>query len=601
MAVQISGNDITVPRDTTVTRNLTVGGVLTYEDVTNVDSVGLVTARTGIEIGARPGVAASISVDGNMIVSGVTTFTPGGSEIVRINSGGLLVYNDVSFFGASTHAYWDHSASSFALSDNTKLKIGSSGSDLQIYHDGTNTQIDNNTGDLIIRGDADDVKILAEDDILLRDNDDSTNFIHCINGGAVELYHNGTKTFETVSGGAKVTGELDVFETSGDILHVQGNSTDSTVAKIENAYTSDNDRFAVLEIKSGKGQVRFNSNSDSIEGAITYEMANNAMIFGVNNAAERMRIDSAGRLQHGHSSSIVGGKIEVHAATAETQITINESSDSGTGPALYINRTRGSDLSSPSPVEDNNYIGSIHFGSYDTSSYEKGASIICVADGQTWANGDCPARLSFLTTPDNSQTPTEKMRILPDGVIMTNGLDGDTDITTTGTGDTYDGMALGKPPLRVTRTSGCPLFLNRNGSGGYIQEWRYGGSIVGYVSNTGNSLPSDRNYKKNITNLSLGLDLVNKLQPISYHYKFDADSDPVMYGLIAQDVETALNDAGVAQNTAAILQYEEKNDEKDSDYALDYIKLTPILINAVKELSAEIESLKSEIAALKSS
>ena len=74
MAVQISGNDITVPRDTTITRNLTVGGVLTYEDVTNVDSVGLVTARTGIEIGARPGVAASISVDGNMVVSGISTF-----------------------------------------------------------------------------------------------------------------------------------------------------------------------------------------------------------------------------------------------------------------------------------------------------------------------------------------------------------------------------------------------------------------------------------------------------------------------------------------------------------------------------------------------
>ena len=145
------------------------------------------------------------------------------------------------------------------------------------------------------------------------------------------------------------------------------------------------------------------------------------------------------------------------------------------------------------------------------------------------------------------------------------------------------------------------MFLNRNGSGGNIQEWRYGGSIVGYVSNTGNSLPSDRNYKKNITNLSLGLDLVNKLQPVSYHYKFDADSDPVMYGLVAQDVKTALNDAGVAQNTAAILQYEEKNDEKDSDYSLDYTKLTPILINAVKELSTEIESLKSEIAALKSS
>ena len=73
MAVQISGNDITVPRDGTFTRNVTIGGTLTYEDVTNIDSVGLVTARTGIEIGARPGVAASISVDGNAVFSGVTT------------------------------------------------------------------------------------------------------------------------------------------------------------------------------------------------------------------------------------------------------------------------------------------------------------------------------------------------------------------------------------------------------------------------------------------------------------------------------------------------------------------------------------------------
>ena len=73
MAVQISGNDITVPRDGTFTRNVTIGGTLTYEDVTNIDSVGLVTARNGIEIGARPGVAASISVDGNAIFSGITT------------------------------------------------------------------------------------------------------------------------------------------------------------------------------------------------------------------------------------------------------------------------------------------------------------------------------------------------------------------------------------------------------------------------------------------------------------------------------------------------------------------------------------------------
>ena len=84
MAVQISGNDITVPRDGTFSRNVSIAGTLTYEDVTNVDSIGIVTARNGIEVGARPGVAASISVDGNMIVSGISTFDGniiGGGEI----------------------------------------------------------------------------------------------------------------------------------------------------------------------------------------------------------------------------------------------------------------------------------------------------------------------------------------------------------------------------------------------------------------------------------------------------------------------------------------------------------------------------------------
>ena len=73
MAVQISGNDITVPRDGTFSRNVSIAGTLTYEDVTNIDSVGLITARNGIEVGARPGVGASISVDGNAIFSGITT------------------------------------------------------------------------------------------------------------------------------------------------------------------------------------------------------------------------------------------------------------------------------------------------------------------------------------------------------------------------------------------------------------------------------------------------------------------------------------------------------------------------------------------------
>jgi hypothetical protein len=74
MGVQINGSEGNViATKGTYSGNVTIGGTLTYEDVTNIDSVGLVTARTGIEIGARPGVAASISIDGNAIFSGITT------------------------------------------------------------------------------------------------------------------------------------------------------------------------------------------------------------------------------------------------------------------------------------------------------------------------------------------------------------------------------------------------------------------------------------------------------------------------------------------------------------------------------------------------
>ena len=99
MAVQISGNDITVPRDGTFSRNVSIAGTLTYEDVTNVDSIGLVTARNGIEVGASPGVAASISVDGNAIFSGITTI--GGN--VKVGTGVTLSPDgDVFFTGVAT-------------------------------------------------------------------------------------------------------------------------------------------------------------------------------------------------------------------------------------------------------------------------------------------------------------------------------------------------------------------------------------------------------------------------------------------------------------------------------------------------------------------
>ena len=78
--VKLQGNTsgIVVTGVSTFSGNVSVGGVLTYDDVTNVDSVGLITARSGIKIGAGQSVSA---------VSGIATYYGDGSQLSGIELG----------------------------------------------------------------------------------------------------------------------------------------------------------------------------------------------------------------------------------------------------------------------------------------------------------------------------------------------------------------------------------------------------------------------------------------------------------------------------------------------------------------------------------
>ena len=72
-ATGLSGTpDITVRNVTGVAATFT--GVLTYDDVTNVDSLGIVTARSGVELGAS-GVGGTITAAGSAEFAGIVTAT----------------------------------------------------------------------------------------------------------------------------------------------------------------------------------------------------------------------------------------------------------------------------------------------------------------------------------------------------------------------------------------------------------------------------------------------------------------------------------------------------------------------------------------------
>ena len=86
------------------TGNVSVGGLLTYEDVTNIDSIGIVTARTGVKV-----LAGGISiVGGGATVAGIATFHDGADiEGFKIEDGQTAATpnGEFNFYLASGHFF----------------------------------------------------------------------------------------------------------------------------------------------------------------------------------------------------------------------------------------------------------------------------------------------------------------------------------------------------------------------------------------------------------------------------------------------------------------------------------------------------------------
>ena len=137
-----------------------------------------------------------LDVDGNMIVSGISTFN-----------------GDVTLTGGSYNVVWDKSDNQLEFGDNAKLSFGGQ-ADMRLFHDGTNSVITNATGDLYINNNADTI-IKPANDCFIKPQD-GENGISVIGNGAVELYFNNSKKIETTNTGATVTGTLTATAFSGD-------------------------------------------------------------------------------------------------------------------------------------------------------------------------------------------------------------------------------------------------------------------------------------------------------------------------------------------------------------------------------------------------
>ena len=157
--------------------------------------------------------------------------------------------------------------STIDMEDSEQIKLGN-GDDLTLVHDGSNSTIDSNTGTFIIRSDGGGLKLLSEGNIILRDNDDTTNLIRCINGGQIELYHNGTKRLETTSDGITVTEGItidapdNVTSTGGDFaLQLLGGDAINDIVNLRFATGADGSLANISALAEATGSYPNSSGS----------------------------------------------------------------------------------------------------------------------------------------------------------------------------------------------------------------------------------------------------------------------------------------------------------------------------------------------------
>ena len=188
---------------------------IAFAGVTTI--VTLNTANDALSIGATVNVGSGITLgaSGDIFVTGVctaTSFVGDGSNLTNVDvvsdtspqlGGNLDVNTKNIVFGDSGGATDD------------RLTFGA-GTDLQLYHDGSHSYINNTgTGPLYII-DAGIVKVQSES--FKVDNSDGTKQVIKANPDAgLEIYYNNSKKFETTSSGITVTGAVNASSvTLGD-------------------------------------------------------------------------------------------------------------------------------------------------------------------------------------------------------------------------------------------------------------------------------------------------------------------------------------------------------------------------------------------------
>jgi hypothetical protein len=292
-------------------------------------------------------------------------------------SGGLTTYFAIDGGGEYNRFY-----KNAYFTDNVKALFGSS-SDLQIYHNGSHSYIeDAGTGNLYIRGD---------NTIDIRRQVNGEQYITAVANGAVTLFYDGTSKLATTSTGVKVTGDIAL---TGSIQNTTV-PAEASVKINENGYNDGTTYFRDLDIFDGKGNqfVKFDGSTQKV---------------GIGTTAPRHKLSVNGTLGSsvfsGFGLGVVGGLATAESGTPNAAIGLQCANASSSKIFAYDYSGSAGIPISIQPDNANVYIcsggGSVGIGTTSPSSVldvAGSAAVLTITDtrNQSFSVGDVMSSLAF--------------------------------------------------------------------------------------------------------------------------------------------------------------------------------------------------------------
>ena len=391
----------------TFDNTVSVGGTLTYEDVTNVDAIGIITARSGINL------------TGGGINAGILDLKTGDNLRLRFSSGGTAQFRgDVDPIASfdrgsanSTNVKWGYLGADRGIisSISNEFRLTASGTIPMTFHSNGSERLRIDSNGFLGIDNASPVSSHASARNLVIGTASGTHGMTIMSGtnnsghiefsdgtgsdaaktaGGIRYYHDSDyMRFNTGGGSERLrigsAGQIGLsganYGTSGQVLTSQGSgsaATWSTASGVSVLNQADN---RIITATGTTDELRGESNL-TWDGAQLYLSCGN------------------------YSYPIV-----INSVQSSVRAVIRQTNDANANSGLAIQKRH----SSLHPA--NHWYGDVSFEGWDGSGYHKAGLIECVAEG-TPANDNMPGGLRFSTNAGAAGV-TERLRIKPDGNV----------------------------------------------------------------------------------------------------------------------------------------------------------------------------------------